>query len=142
MPEPDLELAEGRLCHLAQTFLEDLSRLRKEAIPSANPSAKEVSSFNDSAVQRQTIQLQQHFQRIVAAIAITPIDPEREQRLRPYQTEAHRLLRLMGVEAMKLKTAKQPETLAKGRSQITTQLNQLQPFAQAITDEVCGASQN
>lgn len=137
MPEPNLELLEGRLCHLAQVFLELLSGLQKEVVSSSEAG----SSFNASAVLAQTTQLQQHFQKIVAAIAITPIDPKREQRLRPYQTEAHRLLRLMGIEAMKLKTAKQPETIAKGRSQLTMQLHQLQPFAQAIADEVCGTLQ-
>lgn len=136
MPEPDLEFVEGRLCHLAQVFLEGLSELQKEMVSLAEAE----SSSNASAVQTQMIQLQQHFQEIIAAIAITPIDPEREQRLRPCQTEAHRLLRLMGIEAMKLKTAKQPETIAKGRSHITTQLNQLQPFAQTIADEVCGTT--
>ena len=138
MPEPDLELVEDRLCYLAQVFLEDLTGLQKAVVSSAEAG----SSFNASAVQTQTIHLQQHFQKIIAAIAITPIDPETEQRLRPYQTEAHRLLRLMGIEAMKLKTAKQPETIAKGRSQLTTQLNQLQPFAQAITNEVCATLQD
>ena len=141
MPEPNLELAEDRLCHLARVFLEELSELQKEVISSAEAE----SSFNASAAQTQMIQLQQHFQKIIAAIAITSTyprsDPEREQRLRPYQTEAHRLLRLMGIEAMKLKTAKQPKTIAKGRSQLTAQLNQLQPFAQAIADEVCGTLQ-
>ena len=134
MPEPDLELIEGRLCPLAQEFLENLSRLQKEVAASA-----EAGSFGDAnAVKTQTIQLQQHFQKIIAAIAITPTDSAKEQRLRPYQTEAHRLLRLIGLEAMKLKTAKQAATIAKGRSQLTTQLNQLQPFAQAIANEVCG----
>lgn len=141
MPEPDLELVEGRLCHLAQVFLEGLSGLQKEVVSSAEAGSSVSDGFNAGAVQTQVIQLQQHFQKIIAAIAITPIDPEREQRLRPYQTEAHRLLRLMGIEAMKLKTAKQPETIAKGRSQLTTQLNQLQPFAQAIAEEVCGTLQ-
>lgn len=140
MPEPPSkiteELTESRLCQLAQAFLEDLSGLQKEVVLSA----KQGHIKDASAVQKQAIQLQQHFQTIVAAIAITPLDLHKEQRLRPYQTEAHRLLRLMGVEAMRLKTAKQPETLAKGRSQLTTQLTQLQSFAQAIADEVCGSS--
>lgn len=142
MPEPDLELDEGRLCHLAQVFLEGLSGLQKEVVSSAEAGSSFNAGFNAGAVQTQMIQLQQHFQKIIAAIAITPIDSEREQRLRPYQTEAHRLLRLVSLEAMKLKTAKRPETIAKGRSQLITQLNQLQPFAQAIAEEVCGTLQD
>ncbi|MGB3301048.1 MAG: hypothetical protein WBA76_22490 [Phormidesmis sp.] len=139
MPESPLEtteeLPESHLCQLAQVFLENLSRLQKEVILST----KQDYLGDAIALQKQAMQLQQQFQKIVAAIAITPLDVATEQRLRPYQTEAHRLLRLAGVAAMKLKAAKQPETLTKGRSQLTAQLTQLQPFAQAIADEVCGS---
>lgn len=90
-----------------------------------------------SALQPQVAQLQSRFQDILTAIAEADIELAVEQRLRPFQTEAHRRLRLLSLELMKLPMAKQPETLARSQAHIQDHLNQLQHFLQAIADELC-----
>ncbi|MGI8936553.1 MAG: heterocyst frequency control protein PatD [Phormidesmis sp.] len=90
-----------------------------------------------NAIQQQQFQLQRQFQDILATVASADIDPAVEQQLRPHQTEAHRRLRLLGIEAMRLRTAKQPATLERQRSQLQTHLSELQKFVQAIADQVC-----
>ncbi|MGC1307797.1 MAG: hypothetical protein WA885_11245 [Phormidesmis sp.] len=89
------------------------------------------------ALQQQVARFQSQFQKTLAAIAETDFPPTVEQRLRPLQTEAHRRSRLLGIEAMKLKTARSPETLTTVRSQIKAHLQPLRQFVQAIADEVC-----
>lgn len=86
-------------------------------------------------VQQQIAQLQNQFQSILTATA-ADAGPSAKH-LRPYQTEAHRRLRLLGIEAMRLRTARQPATLERQRSQLQTHLTELQKFAQAMADQVC-----
>ncbi len=119
------------LQRLTRSLLSDLHRLQKMV----QPITIDSTCADAGEVYSQMVQLQQHFQAILAKLAATSLTPEVEQRLRPYQTEAHRLFRLLGVEAMKLRAAKQSATLVKGRAHITTQLSKLQPFIQAIADE-------
>jgi hypothetical protein len=95
-----------------------------------------IPAANAVAIQQQVVQLQQHFQQLVTMLAAADLSGDQLQRLRPYQTEAHRLLRLMGVVALKLRAAKRIETWDQQRSHLASQLNQLQSFAQAIADEL------
>ena len=90
-----------------------------------------------NAIQQQQLQLQGQFQTMLATVAIADIDPAVERLLQPHQTEAHRRLRLLGIEAMRLRTAKQPATLERQRSQLQTHLSELQKFVQAMADQVC-----
>ncbi len=113
------------LCSLVQSFLTNINELA--VIP---------DDWTATFVEQLT-ELQQQFQQIIEAFEATRIDPQAEQRLRPFLTEGHRRLRLAGVEAMRLRAAKQPATIEKQRSHIQAHLDQLQKFAQAIADEVC-----
>lgn len=90
-----------------------------------------------AAVQQQVAQLQQRFQQILAALAEADLAPAVEQRLRPHQTEAHRRSRLLGIEAMRLQTAKQGATIERQRSQLADHTKALQEFVQAMADEIC-----
>ncbi|MFK8182676.1 MAG: hypothetical protein AB8B99_04825 [Phormidesmis sp.] len=97
----------------------------------------ELSTLHSTAapqLQQQLLQCQSLFQKIVAQLAASDLTPEIEQRVRPAQTEAHRLLRLMGVDGLRLAAAKRPETLAKLRAQLLTQTESLQGFVQVIFD--------
>ena len=76
------------------------------------------------------------FQNVVASLAAADLTPAMEQRVRPAQTEAHRLLRLMGVDAMRLSAAKQPETMERLRSQLLSQTERLQGFIEVIAQAV------
>ncbi|MBE9061675.1 heterocyst frequency control protein PatD [cf. Phormidesmis sp. LEGE 11477] len=91
---------------------------------------------NTAIILQQTAVMQPQFRAIIAAIEAAALSPAVEQSLRPYQTEAHRRLRLMSVEGMKLRTARSPETLAQVRSQLKAHLDQLQQFAIAMTNEL------
>lgn len=93
--------------------------------------------LDTNAIQQQQLQLQGQFQTMLATVASADIDPAVERQLQPHQTEAHRRLRLLGIEAMRLRTAKQPATLERQRSQLQTHLSELQKFVQAMADQVC-----
>ncbi len=143
---------DSQLCDLLEDFLAALGAVQSAITLTSTVTNSSVvssviplnSTLNAVAVQKQVLQLQQHFQRIIEllseSVAQSDQQGDQEQRLSSYQTEAHRLLRLMGVVALKLRTAKQPETLEQQRSLLEIQLNQLRPFAQAIADEVCHAA--
>lgn len=130
----------SRLCEQLQSLLCKLTELYtllgsafRESAP-LPPSSLPPSSVT---LQRQVTQLQQQFQQVLAIIASVDLDPAVEQRLRPHQTEAHRRSRLLGIEAMRLQTAKQPATINRQRSQVEDHVKQLQKFVQAMVDEIC-----
>lgn len=125
----------SRLCEQLQSLLcrlNELYTLLGSAFRESTPLSPSAVTF-----QRQVTQLQQQFQQILAIIASLDLDPAVEQRLRPHQTEAHRRSRLLGIEAMRLQTAKQPATINRQRSQVEDHVKQLQKFVQAMADEVC-----
>lgn len=146
MSKSNLAPAESPLRDLIESLLVSLKGLQTAIAqplpscpqPTPQPAPQPIPAANAVAIQQQVVQLQQHFQQIVAMLTEADFNGDQEQRLRPYQTEAHRLLRLMGVTALKLRAAKQIETWDQQRSHLAVQLNQLQPFAQAIADEICG----
>lgn len=90
------------------------------------------TEFDGAWVSQQVAELSAQFQKILSTIASTNLTPQTEQQIRPYQTEAHRRLRLLSIEAMRLRTAKQPQTIEKGRSQLSAHLTQIQQFVQAM----------
>ena len=124
-----MPLSPSHLCNQIQSLQQNLSELHALLSKNTDPDA--------AAVQRQAVQLQQQFQQILAAIAETDLTPAVEQRLRPHQTEAHRRLRLLGIEAMRLQAAKQAATVERQRSQIQAHTQALQQFIQAMADEIC-----
>lgn len=119
------------ICQLTENFLTAISHV--QAAIASNSGDRTASQSVFQSVSR----LQQQYQEIIATFESIRIDPQVEQRIRPFLTEGHRRLRLAGVEAMRLQAAKQTATVEKQRSLITAHLDQLQKFAQAIADEVC-----
>ncbi|MEL6604500.1 MAG: heterocyst frequency control protein PatD [Cyanobacteria bacterium J06614_10] len=99
--------------------------------------APETIASEKLSLAQQAGQLRAQFQQIITDLAEADISREIEQRIQPYQTEAHRRLRLLGVEAMRLRTARDPARLAAVRSQLQDHLKQLQQFTSAIATEVC-----
>lgn len=86
------------------------------------------------SIQSEIAQLQPLFQSMLQDLDRADLAPVARQRIRPFQTEAHRRSRLLGVAAMQLRSAKQPETLVRVRSQLQEHLTQLQSFIQGIAD--------
>lgn len=128
------------LCQLAEEFVRSLEQLQQIADrPATTSTNKEnVEQAQSTDILQRSLQLQTQFQEILAIVTTDDINPQTEARLRPLQTEAHRRLRLLSMEATKLKTAKQPATIEKTRSQLTRHLASLMQFAQAIQSEACG----
>jgi hypothetical protein len=94
--------------------------------------ASTPSSFSEGVTQ-----LQRQFQGLIAMLSDdNGLTVQVEQRIRPYQTEAHRLLRLLGVDSLRWQAAKQPATVESLRSRLAQQLSQLQAFVQAIANEL------
>ncbi len=126
-----------KLCCQVKAALQDLNQLMdyQDHLEAGAWNSQNLQKM--SALRSQTAQLQARFQGILAAVAEADIELAVEQRLRPFQTEAHRRLRLLSLELMKLPTAKQPETLARSHSTIQDHLTQLRGFLQAMADELC-----
>ncbi|MEL6551910.1 MAG: heterocyst frequency control protein PatD [Cyanobacteria bacterium J06621_11] len=100
------------------------------------PTSPPTMNADAQAVSQSLRQLQNQFQAIISAVDSGDIDPKAEQSLMSYQTEAHRRLRLMTIEAMRLQTARQPQTVERVRSQLKDHLSQVQQFVQAMRREV------
>lgn len=135
-----LTLLPDELCKSLRDLIVTLRKVESTlSIPEllAAEASAEVAQAKRS-LPPEIAQIQRQFQEILAVIAAIDLPPAVEQRLRPLQTEAHRRLRLLGIESMRLKTAKQQMTLDKVRSQLQAHIEQLQGFAQAIADEACG----
>lgn len=100
--------------------------------PVPTPVPPSDPSLTAEQIAQQATQLSAQFQKIMTALSDTQLNAKAEQQIGTYQTEAHRRLRLIGIEAMRLKTARQPTSISRGRSQLHTHLNQLQQFVQAM----------
>jgi len=128
-----------QICLLAEAFVRSLESLKQgETItPPSHGVHKTEGSTQPQTVLQRTLHLQAQFQEILEVTTADDMDPQVEARLRPLQTEAHRRLRLLTIEATRLQTAKQPVTLEKSRSQFNAHLDALLQFAQGIANEVC-----
>ncbi|MEL6259588.1 MAG: heterocyst frequency control protein PatD [Cyanobacteria bacterium J06626_6] len=120
-----------KLCEQIRVFNESLEILNQSLDQAISTTAETLP------IESHLSQLRAQFQQIIADLADTDIELGIEQRTRSYQTEAHRRLRLLGVEAMRLRTAKDPVRSAAVRSQLQDHLDQLRQFTAAIAAEVC-----
>ena len=118
------------LCEEVRSLLNDVQTIQSDL---------ESDRIKEDAktLSNKIIQLQQKFQEIVASLSQTNLPPAVERQLRPCQTEGHRRLKLAGIAAMRLKTAKQDKTILNMRSQITEHLAQLQLFVEAMVKALC-----
>ncbi|MEO1636818.1 MAG: hypothetical protein AAFS04_17250 [Cyanobacteria bacterium J06631_9] len=92
--------------------------------------------FQAGSISQQANQLQAQFQEMLTAATNADMPPQIEQRIRPFKTEAHRRLRLLGVEAIRFQAAKQPANIEKCREQMQAHLLQVRQFIQAIADTI------
>lgn len=132
------EATSQNVCQLTQTFAKAIDDL--QAAIRSDSRLEQSATGHDHApqsVSQSVAHLHQQFQAIIAAFEAAHINPQTEQQIRPFLTESHRQLRLAGIEAMRLQTAKQAATVEKQRSLIQSHLAQLQKFASAIANEVC-----
>lgn len=88
--------------------------------------------LNTKQISQQSTSLPTQFQKIIVALSETQLAPTVGQQMSTYQTEAHRRIRLIGIEAMRLRTAKQPASISRSQQQLNTHVTQLQQFVQAM----------
>ena len=122
---------------LQETPNQETPKPAEASSASNTPASSDDFGVDAKAIEQQSTQLQGQFQQILANLNSCDLPPTVEMRLRPLQTESHRRLRLLGIEAIRLRTAKQATTLAKVQSQLSGHLAQLIQFADAMAKEVC-----
>lgn len=122
------------LCAAVRSLLDEVCLLQTALQPTSHQPEKEQHT---QTLSSQVIQLQPQFQRIVTRLSESNLTPAIEQKLRPLQTEGHRQLKLAGISAMRLKTAKQAQTTLAMRSQVNQHLSQLQVFLESMAQELC-----
>ncbi|MEM6449337.1 MAG: hypothetical protein AAF703_03385 [Cyanobacteria bacterium P01_D01_bin.105] len=127
------------LLEALQNQLSDLegSGLDETAIDRATATAQSAARPD---IRDRLLQCQPMFQQVMSCLAEVRLTPAVEQRLRPAQTEAHRLIRLMGVDAMRFQTAKQPESFEKVRAQLLSKTERLQGFVQVLAKAISETS--
>lgn len=85
-----------------------------------------------SGLQAQSRSLQQQFREILSLAAETAFSPGIEPQIRPCLTEINRLVRLIGLDAAFLKTARQTQTVQARQAQLRERVTQLQALCQAL----------
>lgn len=88
--------------------------------------------LDKSSICALITQLQTQFQDVMQPGSESSDAAAQTQSSLPMLTEAHRWLKLLSIEGMKLRTARQPSSLEKVRSQIKSHLNSLLPFLTAL----------
>ena len=122
------------LCEEVRSLLNDVKNIQSDLDLSQKTS--QVAD-GDKTLSNKIVQLQLKFQKVLVSLSEANLSPEVERQIRPCQTEGHRRLKLAGIAAMRLKTARQAETILEVRSQITEHLAQLQPFVESMAQTLC-----
>lgn len=106
-----------------QEFSKSLEQLQQTA----------VGSQLDIPMLRQSfLEVQKFFQQQIVSLDAGDLEPDTEPRVRSYQTEMSKQLRLLGMDVLFLQAARQPGT-AKGRQlQLSDRIQTLQRYCDAI----------
>ncbi len=134
-------IAVSKICQqandLQQQFQSILSVL--SAAASSESASSESASSESASSESASSESASSESASSESADLEAIAPAVAQRIQPYQTEAHRRLRLIVIESMRLRTARSPASIDRGCSQLLRHLNQLQQFTQAMIAEVCAA---
>ena len=96
------------LCEEVRSLLNDVKNIQSDLDLSQKTS--QVAD-GDKTLSNKIVQLQLKFQKVLVSLSEANLSPEVERQIRPCQTEGHRRLKLAGIAAMRLKTARQAETI-------------------------------
>ena len=137
------------LCDQLEQMMRSLSELQQsltqlarslQVVDSANKKGADTEGVDFKAdiepIGERSAALLPQFLGILEALESADTAPQAEQQIRAYKTEAHRRLRLMKTEAMRLRTARSTATIEKSRVQLADHLSALQQFAAAIANAV------
>ena len=136
----------SRLCSQLENMKRSLNTLEQNLqqlathLNTADPAAPIDKSQDKSPVEpiwQQSLQLLPQFLEILELLDTTERSLTARQQIQTYQTEAHRRLRLLQPEAMRLRTARQKATLDKGCAQLLAHVCEIEKFVAAIAQEVC-----
>lgn len=88
---------------------------------------------SDTGGLRQCFQeAQQFFQQRIVSLDAPELAPSIESRIRAYNTEIDKQLRLLGVDVMFLQAARQPETASARQEQVFTRIQMLLGYCDAL----------
>jgi len=88
--------------------------------------------IDTSKLHQRFLEAQQFFQQQILGLDASDLDPDTESRVRSYQTEISKQLRLLGMDVMLLQAARQQETATARQLQLSDRLKTLQSYCEAI----------
>ncbi|MBW4691487.1 MAG: heterocyst frequency control protein PatD [Lyngbya sp. HA4199-MV5] len=92
---------------------------------------------HDSPVvlQAKVTDLQQFFRHQVLSLPLDDLASSTQHWMQSYQVECDKQLRLLGLDAMSLRAARQSETIAQRRQQMRDRLRTLQRYCAAVLEK-------
>lgn len=83
-------------------------------------------------LRQSSLEAQQFFQQQIVSLDAGDLEPALEPRVRSYQTEMSKQLRLLGMDVMFLQAARQPETAACRQEQLSHRIQTLISYCNAL----------
>lgn len=105
-----------------QEFKQALEHLRQTAI----------ASLFSSELRQSFLEVQQFFQQQIVSLDAGDLEPDSEPRVRSYQTEMSKQLRLLGMDMMFLQAARQPSTANARLTQISQRIQTLISYCDTL----------
>lgn len=87
------------------------------------------------ALQNQFLEAQQQFQTLILPLDPAEIDEAIAPRVQSVQTEINKMLRLMGLDVMFLRTARQSVTTQRRQAQLRDRLNTVLGYCTVLLNE-------
>lgn len=112
-------------CQCYQKFLEVLKLMQQTGDHTPIDTLRLHDSF---------LEAQQFFQQQIVSLDAGELEASDESRVRSYQTEISKQLRLLGMDVMFLQAARQEETVKDRQMQLVERLKTLQGYCDAILE--------
>ena len=101
--------------------------------------AQTIAQANDEryrehavVLQAEITDLQQFFRLHLLSLSLDEFAPSMQHWMQSYQVECDKQLRLLGLDAMSLRAARQPATIAQRQQQVSDRLSTLQRYCAAV----------
>ncbi|MBW4472025.1 MAG: heterocyst frequency control protein PatD [Stenomitos rutilans HA7619-LM2] len=87
-----------------------------------------------TVVQAKVADLQQFFRQQILCLPLDILVPSMQHWMQSYQVECDKQLRLLGLDVMSLRAARQPTTIAQRQQQVSDRLSTLQRYCAAVLE--------
>lgn len=96
-----------------------------------------IALFDQNAptLQSETTNLQNFFREHILSLPMAELTPSLQHWVQSYQVECDKQLRLLGVEAMRLRAARQSATIEQRLQQVRDRLDTLQRYCTAVLEK-------